>query len=333
MTLNPWRLQLLADLAAHGTIRAVATRGNLSPSAVSQQLSVLERETRTPLLERTGRRVRLTAAGEILARRAREILAGMDAAEAELRGLGEDPAGTVTLAVFQSAVHSLAVPAVSRLAHAYPDVEIVILEMEPHDSMQALRRGDVDVIVTTTDFVGAELDPAIDLVPIGRDEIVAVLPVGHRAAAGDAIDLTALADQRWTFDVTGSYMSDLATRLCRAAGFEPRVVCRFNNYMITLQHVAAGLSVALLPSLAVDPGFGAVSRPLRPAVPRRIVAAVRRRSTAQAAIAVVLDELRADSGVRPQVADRDSRLATDARTPTGSSATASSSGSSEASVV
>ncbi len=292
MTLNPWRLRLLADLAAHGTVRAVAARGNLSPSAVSQQLGVLERETRTQLLERTGRRVRLTAAGVILAQRAREILATMDAAEAELRGLGDEPAGAVTLAVFQSAVHAVAVPAVSRLAQAYPDVEVVIVESEPHDSMQALRRGDVDVIVTTTDFVGAELDPAIDLVPIGADEIVAVLPPGHRAAAADTIDLRTLADQRWTFDVTGSYMSDLVTRLCREAGFEPRVICRFNNYMITLQHVAAGLSVALLPGLAVDPAFAVVTRPLRPAVPRRIVAAVRRRSTAQAAVTVLLDDLR-----------------------------------------
>ena len=198
----------------------------------------------------------------------------------------------MTLAVFQSAVHSLAVPAVSRLAGAYPDVEVVVLELEPHDSMPSLRRGDVDVIVTTTDFVGSELDPAIDLIPIGEDAIVAVVPATHPVAAADAIDLPMLADQRWTFDVTGSYMSGLATRLCREAGFEPRVVCRFGNYMITLQHVAAGLSVALLPSLAVDAGFGVVGRPLRPAVPRRIVAAVRRQSTAQPAVRVVLEELR-----------------------------------------
>ncbi len=292
MTLDPRRLRLLADLAALGTVRAVAAHGNLSASAVSQQLGVLERETRTPLLERTGRRVRLTAAGVILARRAREILASMDAAEAELRGLGDEPAGTVTLAVFQSAVHALAVPAVTRLAQRHPDLDVVIQEAEPHDSMRALRRGDVDVIVTTTDFVGAELDPAIDLVPIGADAIVAVLPPGHRSAAADAVELRTLADQRWTVDVPGSYMSDLVTRLCREAGFEPRVVCRLNNYLITLRHVADGRSVAVLPSLAVDPHFAVVTRPLRPAVSRRIVAAVRRRSTAQAAVRVLLDDLR-----------------------------------------
>jgi DNA-binding transcriptional LysR family regulator len=292
MALNPWRLRLLAELEAHGTVRAVAARGNLSPSAVSQQLSVLERETRSRLIERTGRRVRLTAAGVILARRAREILASMDAAEAELRGLGEEPAGTVTLAVFQSAVHSLAVPAAARLSRAYPDLEVVILEVEPHESMRALRGGEVDVIVTTTDFAGAELDPAIDLVTIGADAVELVLPETHPLAAHDTIDLATCADQRWTFELTGSYMSELATRLCHEAGFEPRVVCRFNNYMIALQHVEAGLSVTLLPSLAVDSRFRVVTRPLRPAVPRRIVAGVRRGTGDQAAVTALLDDLR-----------------------------------------
>ena len=293
MALNPWRLRLLVDLEAHGTVRAVAQHANLSASAVSQQLSVLERETSSQLLERTGRRVRLTAAGVILARRAREILAQMDAAEAELRGLDDEPVGTVTLAVFQSAVHSLAVPAVSRIARRHPDVEVVLLELEPHESMQALRRGEVDVIITNTDFASAELNPAIDLVPIGADAVVVVLPAGHPGTAHETVDLGTCADQRWTFDVTGSYMSDLATRLCREAGFEPRVVCRFNNYLIALQHVEAGLSIALLPSLAVDPRFDVVTRQLRPPVPRRIFAAVRRRLTSQSAVNAVLEELRA----------------------------------------
>lgn len=292
MTLNPWRLRLLADLATYGTVRAVAQRGNLSPSAVSQQLATLERETRTALLERTGRRVRLTAAGVLLAGRAREILASMDAAEAELRGLADEPAGTVTLAVFQSAVHALAEPAVARLAARHPDVTVVLLELEPHDSMPALRHGDVDVIITTTDFAGAELDPAIDLVPIAEDTIVVVLPIDHPLTAYEMIDLECCADQRWTFDVTGSYMSELATRLCREAGFEPSVICRFNNYMIALQHVEKGRSIALLPSLAVDPRYRVTTRPLTPPVTRRITAAVRRPSTPRPEITAVLTALR-----------------------------------------
>ncbi|GGN90549.1 LysR family transcriptional regulator [Actinoplanes lobatus] len=292
VTLNPWRLRLLADLATFGTVRAVAQRGSLSPSAVSQQLATLERETRTALLERTGRRVRLTAAGVLLAGRAREILAAMDAAEAELRGLAQEPAGTVTLAAFQSAVHALAEPAVERLAARHPDVTVVLLELEPHESMPALRRGDVDVIITTADFAGAELDPAIDLVPLGADEIVLVLPEDHPLTGSEAVALEACAGQRWTFDVSGSYMSELATRLCRESGFEPSVICRFNNYMLALRHVEKGRSIALLPSLAVDPRYRVATRPLVPAVTRRIIAAVRRPSTPRPEVTAVLSALR-----------------------------------------
>jgi DNA-binding transcriptional LysR family regulator len=169
---------------------------------------------------------------------------------------------------------------------------VVLLELEPHESMPALRHGDVDVIITTTDFAGAELDPAIDLVPIAEDEIVLVLPPGHQLTAHESIDLNTCADQRWTFDVSGSYMSELATRLCREAGFEPSVICRFNNYMIALQHVEKGRSIALLPSLAVDPRYHVTTRPLAPPVTRRITAAVRRPATPRPEITAVLTALR-----------------------------------------
>ncbi|GAA1648141.1 LysR substrate-binding domain-containing protein [Actinoplanes couchii] len=292
MTLNPWRLRLLADLATYGTVRAVAQHGNMSPSAVSQQLATLERETRTALLERTGRKVRLTAAGVLLAGRAREILAAIDAAEAELRGLAEEPVGTVTLAAFQSAVHTLAEPAVTALAARHPDLTVVLLELEPHESMPALRRGDVDVIITTADFAGAELDPTIDLVPIAADEIVLVMPSGSALSTADAVSLSVCADQRWTFDVAGSYMSSLATRLCRESGFEPTVICRFNNYMLALRHVEKGGSITLLPSLAVDPRYQVITRPLDPPVTRRITAAVRRSPVLRPEVSAVLSALR-----------------------------------------
>ena len=259
MTLNPWRLRLLADLAACGTVRAVAQRGNLSPSAVSQQLATLERETRTALLERTGRRVRLTAAGVLLAGRAREILAAMDAAEAELRGLADEPAGTVTLAAFQSAVHALAEPAVARLGERHPDVTVVLLDLEPHDSMPALRRGDVDVIITTTDFVGAELDPAIDLVPIAEDEIVLVLPAGHPLGSRKALSLAeatqipGLPMPRWPY---------------RDGGYPEGPGPAVHDHTQLLQLIALGRAVAVLPeSSRAHLGSGLTTVPVPDAPP------------------------------------------------------------------
>jgi DNA-binding transcriptional LysR family regulator len=297
MTLNPWRLRLLSQLDTHGTVRAVAQVANMSASSVSQQLAVLEAETRTQLLERTGRRVRLTPTGLILARRARAILDHMATVEAELRGLDAEPAGLVRLGAFQSAVHSLAVPAVTRLASAFPHLEVQLLELEPHESMPALRAGDVDVIITTTDFVELPLGPDVDIVPLATDVIVLVVPPDHPGAGRGAVDLASFADEPWVFDVPHSYMANLATRLCRQAGFEPRVVCRFSSCMMTLRHVEAGLSVALLPSLAVDGRCRVSARQLAAPVTRTITAAVRRGSPQRAAVTTVLEALRQPAGV------------------------------------
>lgn len=283
---------MLNQLATHGTIRAVATALDLSASSVSQQLALLETETHTKLLERTGRRVRLTPAGLILARRAQAILDHMDTVEAELRSFGTEPAGLVRLGAFASAIHSLATPAVIRLARSYPHLEIQVLELEPHESLAALRSGDVDLIVTTTDFVEEPLGPDLDLVPLTTDLIVLVLPPGHPTAGRGPADLAAYADEAWAFDRPQSYMAGLTTRLCRQAGFEPRVVGRFSNYATLLRHVEAGLSVAMLPSLAVDPRYHVVTRPLVVPVTRAITAVVRRGAPPRPAVLTVLEALR-----------------------------------------
>lgn len=288
--LNPWRLRLLSLLDTLGTVRAVAEAANLSPSSVSQQLAVLETETRTQLLERTGRRVRLTPAGLVLARRARAILDHIETVEAELRSLGQEPAGLVRLGAFQSAIHTLAVPAVIQLARTHPQVDVELLELEPHASIPALRLGDVDLIITTPDFVELPIGPDVEVVPLATDPIVLVVPP-DKAGRGPA-DLAAYAGESWAFDIPQSYMANLVTRLCRQAGFEPRVVCRFSNYMMTLQHVEAGLSVALLPALAVDPRYRVATRELTPAVNRTITAVIRRGARPRAAVDLVLETMR-----------------------------------------
>lgn len=290
--MNPWRLRLLIQLDTLGTIRAVAQAADLSPSSVSQQLAVLEAETRTPLLERTGRRVRLTSAGLILARRARAILDHMESAEAELRGFGAEPSGLVRLGAFQSAIHTMAVPAATRLAREYPHLDVEVLQLEPHESLPALRAGNADVIITTTDFDELPLGPDLDLVPLATDPILLLLPSAHPLAGRGAVDLAACADEPWALDMPQSYMANLALRLCRQARFEPRVVCRFSNYMLTLQHVEAGLSVALLPGMAVDRRYRVATTELATPVTRTITAAVRRGSPPRAAVRVVLDALR-----------------------------------------
>jgi DNA-binding transcriptional LysR family regulator len=290
--LNPWRLNLLCQLETLGTVRAVAEEVHQSASSVSQQLALLESEVGTELLERTGRSVRLTSNGHLLAKRARSILDAMTEAQNELHSMDHEPTGIVRVAAFQSAIHSLVVPTVASLRQDHPGVEVQIEELEPNESSNALLRGRADVIVTSDDEGDAPLHPDFGVVPLLTDSIVVVLPPGHPAASKRKVELASLADESWTCEPEGLYMSSLTTQLCRTAGFEPRVVCRFHSYQIALQHVEAGGSITLLPELAVDPRYEIVTRQLTPPYRRRVVAAARSSNTTRAAVRLVLERLR-----------------------------------------
>src|SRR3954466_1669219 len=106
------RLRLLSELARSGTIAQVAKTVGYTPSAVSQSLAQLEREVGVALLERDGRRVRLTPAAPALVPRADRILQELDAAEAELAAEHETVKGSVVIGAFPSAAAKLAVPAI-----------------------------------------------------------------------------------------------------------------------------------------------------------------------------------------------------------------------------
>ncbi|MEV6984772.1 LysR family transcriptional regulator [Sphaerisporangium sp. NPDC051017] len=303
MPINPWRLRLLCELETLGTVRAVAEAVHQSASSVSQQLSLLESEVGTRLIERTGRSVRLTPNGHLLAKRGRAILDAMTEARAELHAVDNEPTGMVRVASFQSAIHSLVVPTVAALRKKHPAVEVHVEELEPNESSNALLRGHVDAIITTEDVFEAPLRSEFDVVPLLTDSIVLVLPPGHPATRLETVNLSTLADESWTFEPEGLYMSSLAIQLCRAAGFEPRIICRFNSYLIALQHIEAGGSIALLPELAVDRRYNVVTRELRSAYRRQVVGAVRSTSATRAAVRVVLDRLREAAAGLPGSAD------------------------------
>ncbi len=141
------RLRLLVELSRRGTIAAVAQALSFSPSAVSQQLSVLEKEAGATLLEPLGRRVRLTAEGELLVEHAASVLAQLESAQAALAGLRGEITGTIRVAAFQSAVLSLLLPTVRQLARTDPGCRVEVAELEPEVSIPALVAGDFDLVL------------------------------------------------------------------------------------------------------------------------------------------------------------------------------------------
>ncbi|MDF2579225.1 MAG: putative transcriptional regulator, partial [Microbacterium sp.] len=157
------RLRLLRELSHRGTIAAVAEALTYTPSAVSQQLSALERDAGVPLLERSGRRVRLTAAAETLVGHTERILEILREADADLASAAATLRGTLRIGVFPTAVPILLTPAVVRLSSAHPGLRLLVSELDPATVPDALRGDAVDVaLVQEYDHVPLTVGPGVE---------------------------------------------------------------------------------------------------------------------------------------------------------------------------
>jgi DNA-binding transcriptional LysR family regulator len=246
------RLRLLRELAARGTIGAVASELDYSPSAVSQQLAQLEKEAGVPLLERVGRNVRLTAAAQTLVIHADALLARIEEAEADLQATAELITGTVRVAAIQSAGLYLLAPALRRLSNEHPALRVEVFDAEPETSMPSLALGSIDMVLADQyPFLPRAPDPRLDIEPLLEEQFHIVLPAGHPLADSDGpVPLRALKDEPWAIGKDDSAYAELTIRACRAlGGFEPDVRHHSNDLLILLALVSNGLAVTLLPDL------------------------------------------------------------------------------------
>ncbi|NRQ30317.1 LysR family transcriptional regulator [Nonomuraea sp. NN258] len=264
--LDPRKLRLLRELARRGTIAAVAEAVTFTPSAVSQQLSALEREAGVPLLERTGRTVTLTPAGLLLVEHAQAVLEQLERASAALAAARGGPAGPLRIGSFPTAARVLLPPALAELTAAHPDLEPMISEIDPADVSAALRAGELDVaLVHEYDFVPPVTDAAIETEPLFSEPMYLTNRSSVQAARDDS----------WIMSKPGTLCYTMAIRACQAAGFEPRVRHHIDDFDTVLAFAAAGRGVALVPRLAAlgpPPGVSLTPLPLS----RRTLAAYRR---------------------------------------------------------
>jgi DNA-binding transcriptional LysR family regulator len=251
------RLRLLHELHARGTIAAVADALRFTPSAVSQQLAVLEREAGVPLLERAGRGVRLTDAALVLVDHAAALLERAERAQADLAAVAGTVAGRARIASFQSVAFHLAVPAMRALAAEAPGLRCELVEAEPEWSLPALALGDVDLVLADEwEHQPLARPPGVAREDLLRDPVHIVLPQDHpslRRHRG-AIPLTELKDEVWTTGHPGTAWKTMIERTCREFGkFEPDIRHRTNDAVLSLALVAGARAVTLLPAL-VNPG-------------------------------------------------------------------------------
>ncbi|MFE6749604.1 LysR family transcriptional regulator [Kitasatospora purpeofusca] len=278
------RLRLLRELAHLGTIAAVAEALSFSASAVSQQLSVLEKEAGVPLLERTGRRVVLTPAGRNLVRHAEAVLERLEQAGAELAHAREGLAGQLRIGTYPSAARAIVPAVLAELAGWHPGLEPMVTEVDPAEVAAALRAGELDVaLVHEYDLVPADPEPGL---AVTRPVFTEPMYLAARSPG-------TVADQRaepWILSPPGTLCHSMAVRACESAGFMPRIRHRIDDFATVLALVAAGQGVALVPHLGIDqppPGVVLTRLPMY----RRTRAAFRAGAGAHPAISAFVSAL------------------------------------------
>ncbi|HYD04602.1 MAG TPA: LysR substrate-binding domain-containing protein [Reyranella sp.] len=289
------RLRLLRELKHRGTMTAVAEAFRLTSSAVSQQLATLEREARTKLFERVGRRVRLTAEGVRLSAHAEEILRAVEAAQLDLKASRETPRGTLEIACFPSFAKAHLLPAVIRARKRYPELAVVLHDLEPADSIEAVRSGRCHLAISFTYSLAPRPDvPGLTAKPLIEERVLLALPSTWRSTR-DPIPLKRLADEDWIVGSRGGDDRVLVERACATAGFAPRITHTVDDYDLVLQMVAAGFGIGFVPELGLKfPSTktvilrGAAGLPLT----RRIDALTRSAMTTSPLVRVILAELR-----------------------------------------
>ncbi len=242
------RLVALRELALRGTIAAAAEAMGYTPSAVSQQLTALEREAGVALTVRSGRSVVLTPAGQRLVTRAHQLLDTMELAEAELHELAAESIGTVRLAVFQSAALTLVPGALLRLRETHPRLRVHVTQSEPGAALADTWAREFDLVVAEEyPHHSAPHYPGVVRRPLVRDELR--LAVG--GAWSDAEGVSDLAAAAWVMEPAGTSTRHFAEQTCRVAGFEPDVRFETADLQAHVLLVQRGLAVALLPGLMV----------------------------------------------------------------------------------
>lgn len=259
-------------------------------SAVSQQLTLLEKEVGAPLFERIGRRVRLTELGWVLATHAEDILAAEERAKIALEEAQDAVAAYLAVGVFATVAAGLLPEVLTRLADEYPGLRVATTEVAPEAALAAVRHGDLDLSFVL-DYADAPMpsEANLHLAGVAEEPLHLAAPEG-RFPSDVEVELEELAEANWILSGPGSHFGGAVRAACRRAGFDPAVSHEVAEQATAMTMVAAGLGVTLVSDLglAFRPG-GVQIVPLREKLNRKIVLAYRENALRRPAVRVFLN--------------------------------------------
>jgi len=299
------QLFILRELGERGSVAAVARALFVSSSAVSQQLSALQRSTGVALTERRGRRLVLTPAGTALATAAASVSTAMAAAEQSVAHFHEEPAAPVSLSAFHSAGLAWFGPLISRLASPAGPTGTPI-----RCGDEDVARQDFPALVADYDLVIAHRLPhdplwpqRVTVTPLLYEPLDVALHVGHPLASRSSVSVADIAAEPWIAGHPGFPLAEAVNVVAASAGHPLRIEHRINEFFVAASVVASGSAIALLPryTMAPAPGSGLVLLPIDDLrVGRQIDVLSRPETLLRASVRRVLGELRAVAGSRTE---------------------------------
>src|SRR6478672_3984775 len=293
----------MIDLAALSSLRAVDTHGSVvaaaealgfTPSAVSQQVKRLERQTGVPLLERVGRGVMLTRHGRHLVDAGSRLLADLEEVEAGLHRQAGAVSGRLRLTAFSTAMRGMVAPVVRRLRDEHPDLVLALTEREPWDTVDLVASGQTDIgVVHSWGDVPLAIPDHLATTPLASDVADVVVSLDHPLATRSRVSPRDLVDEDWIATPEGTICRQWLTRMYDGTGRLPRIAHTSMEFDSHLALVRAGLGITLVPRLGRQPlGDERVALLAHDPVPTRDIVAVHRRlMTESPAVSAVLTAL------------------------------------------
>ncbi|MFF2131314.1 LysR family transcriptional regulator [Streptomyces olivochromogenes] len=260
------RLRILQHLAAYGTVAATADALHLTAPAVSQHLAALQKEAGTPVVEKHGRTLRLTAAGELLVAHTEVILAELAAAESGLAAMKGGRRGTVRISAFASAARTLVPPLFERLNDtgtdpapdngATRDLSLRLSVQEPDEALDELYKRSTDLALVHSYTVLPRSVPAAWEQTVLMEEPVLLALHPDRAGlegltAGQPADLSRLAHLPWLTPGPDTSCYEMIQRACGAAGFVPDIRASSSDFSVLTALAAADAGAVLVPRMAL----------------------------------------------------------------------------------